>query len=226
MTRLILFDIDGTLIHTHGAGMRAFERVFVSEFGAEPGITKKIDFAGRTDSSIWREFCDLQKVAHSPEDRERFFSMYVHWLDHLLEEGEGGSLPGVRRLLYELQTMPDPPLLGLLTGNTRLAAEIKLRHHEMWEPFETGAFGDEHHDRNELSLLAKHRGTRILETPLSGPEILVIGDTPRDIECARKAGARVLAVATGRSSVEELAEHQPDLVLPNLEDIPARDLCV
>lgn len=121
--------------------------------------------------------------------------------------------------------MPVPPRLGLLTGNIRLGAEIKLRHYGLWEPFETGAFGDDHHNRNDLARIARQRGHRHLREELRDDEILVIGDTPLDIECGRAINARVLAVATGGAPLAELAAHRPDWVVSDLTAISAATVC-
>ena len=119
------------------------------------------------------------------------------------------TLPGVERLIRELQTLAEAPLLGLLTGNVQLGAEIKLRHYRLWENFKFGAFGDDHENRNELAVIARQRGARRLGKDLAGEEILVIGDTPLDIACAKAVDAKVLAVASGGHSLKQLQLHQP-----------------
>ena len=103
--------------------------------------------------------------------------------------------------LAGVAALPTQPLLGLLTGNIRLGAQLKLRHYRLWESFVTGGFGDDHEDRNEIARIAKARGSRRLGRELLGREVLVIGDTPLDIACARAIGARCLAVATGGASL-------------------------
>jgi len=115
-------------------------------------------------------------------------------------------------------------LLGLLTGNIRLGAEIKLRHFNLWNVFETGAFGDDHEDRDQIAAVAQQRGSRILETQLRGDQVLVIGDTPHDIRCARAIGANALGVATGGSKLEDLKLHQPDWAIPDMRAISAREV--
>ena len=120
--------------------------------------------------------------------------------------------------------MPDPPLIGLLTGNVRLGAEIKLRHYNLWEFFRTGAFADDHEDRNQIAAIAMARGARMLGEKLRGEQVLVIGDTPLDIECGKAIQAKVLAVATGKTSVAELAAHLPDLAVASLEQVKAFDI--
>jgi phosphoglycolate phosphatase-like HAD superfamily hydrolase len=224
MFRLILFDIDGTLIRTGGAGEKAFARVFASEFQV-PNGTEGISFSGRTDPSIVREFFLRHKIEPSPENFARFFDRYIFWLDQMLTQPPGRILPGTRDLLTRLRSLAEPPLLGLLTGNVRLGARIKLQHFGLWDYFETGGFGDDHEDRNQIAAVAKGRAEQLLHTSLSGNEILVIGDTPFDIACARAIKARVLAVATGTFTLEQLRPHQPDWAVASLENISLEALC-
>lgn len=224
MVRLVLFDIDGTLILSGGAGEKAFARVCEREFGIENG-TANLNFAGRTDTSIIRDFFKQFAIAPTPENFRRFLDHYVFLLDHLLRQLNGTVLPGVHRLIDELRTLPQPPLLGLLTGNIVLGAEIKLRHYALWELFETGGFADDHEDRNQIAHAARNRANRILRRDLKGSEIVVIGDTPRDVECANAIGAKSLAVATGKYSVKDLLPEKATWTLPNLAKLSASDLC-
>jgi phosphoglycolate phosphatase-like HAD superfamily hydrolase len=224
VVRLVLFDIDGTLIRTGGAGVRAFERTFATEFKIDRA-TQHLNFAGRTDSSLVRECFHGHGIAPTAANFQRFFDTYVFWLQHLLHELNGQPCPGVHALIAAFQRALRPPLLGLLTGNIRLGAEIKLRHYGLWDAFRSGAFGDDHEDRNELAAIARDRGSRLLGTKLHGDEILVIGDTPRDIECARAVKARVLAVGTGGYSCEQLCQHQPNWLVETLESVEVADFC-
>lgn len=218
MVKLILFDIDGTLILSGGAGEKAFARVCDLEFGI-PNGTANLHFAGRTDTAIVREFFGQFSIPATPENFQRFFEAYVFLLDELLRRLDGQILPGVLEMIDAFNQMPHRPAVGLLTGNIRLGAQIKLTHYGLWHHFRTGGFGDDHEDRNQIAAIARQRGNRLLKSPLKGDEILVIGDTPRDIECARAIGARVLAVATGRFTVDDLAKNRPDWLAPTLEHI-------
>ena len=224
MVRLVLFDIDGTLLLTGGAGERAFAKVCATVFNV-PNGTDKLGFAGRTDTAIVRDFFVKHQIEASQVNFQRFFDSYVFWLDQMLERRSGRVLPGIQRFIVDLKTLPNPPALGLLTGNTRLGAQLKLTHYGLWDHFQTGAFGDECEDRNELAALARQRGSRLVGHPLAGEEMLVVGDTPLDIACARAIGARVLAVATGSYSVRQLKPHQPTWVADTMEQVEAAEVC-
>src|SRR5437016_6073372 len=215
MVRLVLFDIDGTLIHTGRAGVRAFGRAFATEFNIPDG-TEQLKFSGRTDTGIAREFFLQNQIEPSRENFRRFFDCYVFWLDHLLTQTRGGVFPGVWEFIHQLHALSRPPAIGLLTGNIRLGAEIKLRRFELWEIFQTGAFADDDEDRNQIAAIAKLRGSRLLNEILPGDQILVIGDTPLDVRCAQHIGAKTLAVATGGAKLEELKLAHPDWLVEDL----------
>lgn len=204
--------------------MKAFARVFASEFNL-PNGTERIKFAGRTDVNIVREFFLLYHIPPRPENFRRFFERYVFWLDHILAESRTEACPGVAQMLCDLRALPQPPLIGLLTGNIQLGAEIKLRHFDLWREFEVGAFADDHEERDQIAHVARRRASRVLKRELRGEEIVVIGDTPLDIRCGRAIGAKVLAVATGGSTLDELHPHKADWLVDNLSAITARQLC-
>ncbi len=220
MIRLVLFDIDGTLVHTGGAGIKAFARAFATAFGVPDGVGQ-LKFAGRTDVSLVREFFTLHNIEPSPENFDRFFASYLHWLQQIIPDCKGGACRGVLEFYQSLRAQPEPPLTGLLTGNIKQGARIKLERFDLWDKFPFGGFADDHEERDQIAAAALRRGSRHLGRDLRGDEVLVIGDTPLDIRCGRAIGAKVLAVATGGSSLEELERHNPDWVAADLTHISA-----
>lgn len=224
MVKLVLFDIDGTLVHTGGAGIKAFAKAFATEFGI-PNGTEKMKFAGRTDVGLVREFFRQNDIEPDAEHFRRFFESYVFWLDHILAQSETAACPGIWELIRDLQALPDAPTLGLLTGNIRLGAEIKLRHFDLWQEFVTGGFADDHEDRDQIAHAAHRRGSKLYGRPLRGEEVVVIGDTPLDIKCGRAIGANVLAVATGGATLVDLRQHKPDWAVADLRALSAKEIC-
>lgn len=224
MVRVVFFDIDGTLVHTGRAGVKAFEKVFSSEFDAHDG-TERMKFGGRTDVSLIREFFRIHDIEPSAANFNRFFDRYTFWLDHIIQDSAGAPCRGVLDFIDELKALKHPPVLGLLTGNIRLGAEIKLRHFDMWNLFEFGAFADDHESRNHIAATALHRARRVLGEDLKPEEVVVVGDTPHDVECGRAIQARVLAVATGGAKLEELQSHHPDWAVTDLRELRAQVVC-
>ncbi|HEX4646852.1 MAG TPA: HAD hydrolase-like protein [Verrucomicrobiae bacterium] len=224
MIRLVLFDIDGTLIRTNGAGVKAFGLALETQFKIANGI-HDVKFAGRTDTGVAREVFLRHGIEPSAENFQHFFDCYAHWLGHILTETRGEVCQGIGELILELESLPQPPVIGLLTGNIRLGAEIKLRHYRLWQFFRTGGFADDHEERDQIAVIARERGCRLLGEPLRDEQVIVIGDTPLDIQCGKAINARVLAVATGSSTVEELKAHRPDWVVKDLDGITVEDLC-
>jgi phosphoglycolate phosphatase-like HAD superfamily hydrolase len=218
--RLVLFDIDGTLIRTGGAGVKAFGKTFAAEFNL-PEATKNVVFQGRTDVSLVRQILRENKLEESPANFARFFDRYPFWLDHYLHHLDGGPCEGVHEFIDALLHAPNKPVLGLLTGNIRLGAELKLRRYNLWDPFEIGAFADDHEDRNCIAGVAHQRANQRFRRKLKGDEILVVGDTPHDIECGKSIGAKVLAVGTGGVKLSELRAHRPTYTISDLTQITA-----
>jgi phosphoglycolate phosphatase len=216
---LILFDIDGTLLLSGRAGLRAMTRAFQETFGITDAF-KGESFGGRTDSYLVSKALKMAGLPDTPEQHDRFRGNYLPLLAEEIQhpgEGHKGLMPGARELLDALEEY-DHLHLALLTGNYREAAEIKLQHFEIWEFFEWGAFSDDHHDRNELVPIARARA-ETYDIPVEAIDrVIVIGDTPHDIECARVAGARSIAVATGGYSTDQLKQAGADEVLPDLAD--------
>lgn len=218
--RLLLWDIDGTLLNTGRAGVYSLIDVVRERFGAEDGLSD-IEIAGKTDRAIIRDI--LQKYAQPSDDEsvDKFAKDYLAGLAVELRRRNGQVLPGVLELLTRLNKSPQIAL-GLLTGNLREGARLKLAHYGLSDFFEFGAFADDHHDRNELGAFACRRAAEMHGQQFNGAAIDVIGDTGHDIACGRVIGARTVAVATGGCSRAELAACTPDFLFDdfsNVEDV-------
>ncbi len=212
---LLLFDIDGTLIHADGAGRVALTRALASEFGIpDPRIHG--GFAGRTDRAIASAALTSHGLEASEEGFARYAAAYLTHLPDTLLERPGRVLPGAKELVHALASRPDV-VLAVLTGNFERAARLKLAHFELDSFFlDAGGFGDHHHDRNDVARAAEHA----LAAHVGDDAILwVIGDTPNDVRCARAIGARAVAVAAGFSTREELEAAEPDHLLDDLCDV-------
>lgn len=216
---LILFDIDGTLLTSGGAGERALRTGFRREFGLEEDLSS-VRIAGRTDSGIALEVLKKHGLETSQRNIERFFSSYLADLAVELPLKPGRVLPGIRELLDLLRPRPHISL-GLLTGNLRQGAELKLRHYGLADFFPFGAFADDHHDRNALGPVALSRANLHHGTRFAPEQVWVIGDTEHDIACARAFGAKALGVATGSFSVDFLSQHSPDALFSDCGDVAA-----
>ncbi len=212
--RLFLFDIDGTLLLSGGAGEAALEDALEARFGTREGL-ETITLAGATDGAIAGQLLRYHGVEPTLEEMQRFLDLYLESLHRRLPEHPGTLLPGIVELLDLLHADPQAAV-GLLTGNLRRGAEIKLTHFGVWHYFEFGAFADDHTDRNQLGPFALQRAWEQSGNEFSPEQTYVLGDTPRDIECGRAIGARTVAVATGQYSLAELAAHEPDYLLADL----------
>ncbi|HEY2342310.1 MAG TPA: haloacid dehalogenase-like hydrolase [Chthoniobacteraceae bacterium] len=217
--KLILFDIDGTLLTSGGAGERALRCAVQERFGVEDDL-KTIEIAGRTDSGIARQVLKKYGLPPTLENVTAFLDTYLHHLSRLLPTITGRLLPGILHLLEALHGRNDV-VLGLLTGNLLRGAEIKLTHYGVWHFFEFGAYADDHHDRNELGRFAQRRALEKRGIDFPPADIYVLGDTPHDITCARAIGAKAVAIATGGFSKDQLATHSPDLLFDDLGDVEA-----
>jgi len=214
---LWLFDIDGTLVDTGGAGMRALQETATECFG-DPG--PELDLAGSTDSGIVAGMLAHFGREAAAGEFDAFYSRYLERLEWNLARGgfQGQVLPGVVALLEQLAGVVT---VGLLTGNIAGGAAAKMRHFGLDHHFAFGAYGCDHADRNRLGPIALERAARHTGRRFSPAETLVIGDTPKDVACARAVGARCLAVATGRFSAGELRAAGADEVLESLEQVSA-----
>jgi phosphoglycolate phosphatase-like HAD superfamily hydrolase len=216
---LVLFDIDGTLIRTAGAGLRGMNAAFARLYGVEAALAG-IPFAGRTDCAIVGDA--LRRIGREPaaEEIRRVRAAYVDDLRveiqrHMADPCE--VLPGVEALLDDLAAVPGIEM-GLLTGNFEEGARVKLGHFDLWRRFSFGAFGDEHTERRPLVPVAISRA-RDAGVPIPAPDrVVVIGDTPLDVDCARAHGARSVGVATGPFDREALRAAGADVVFDTLRD--------
>jgi len=220
--RLILFDIDGTLIQAHGAGHRSLVRAMRDVFGTA-GPHDDYDWRGKTDPQI---VCDLLRQAAVPDHLittglAECFDRYRRHLEETLANGHRVDiLPGVAEVLQALHGRQDA-LVGLLTGNVEPGAVAKLRPTGLLPFFRVGAYGSDDADRRRLPAIARDRATAVTGHAIGFSEIAVVGDTPLDVDCARACGARAVAVATGQHTVAELAVCDPDAVFTDLAEVEA-----
>ena len=217
--KLFLFDIDGTLLLTGRAGEHALRLALRDRFGVEDDLAT-ISFAGSTDGAIARQMFESNAIPVTPENVADLFDGYIHHLALELPRREGQVLPGIVGLLEELHARADC-VLGLLTGNIARGAELKLSHYGVWDYFEFGAFADDHVDRNKLGPVAHARAAEKHGISFEAEDVFVLGDTPRDIDCARAAGFVAVAIATGSYTKVQLAEHKPDFLFEDLSDTTA-----
>jgi phosphoglycolate phosphatase len=241
MHRLVLFDIDCTLIDAHGAGGRAILRAIKDVYGRE-GELGGYSFHGRTDPGIIRDLATLwaadPQVAHgesngasqpqvittlgySTVDVDRLLpaclSRYAELVREEIAAGFVEVLPGIAELVPALSA-DDRVLLGLLTGNMEEGARIKLAPTGLWPYFAVGAFGSDSADRPDLPAVAVARAEALNGRRYAGKQIVVVGDSPADIECGAHLGVRSVAVATGRHAADELLAYGPDHVFADFSD--------
>lgn len=217
--RLLLFDIDGTLITSGGAGEGALMDAMKHRFGIDEDLSG-ITIAGGTDAFIARMMLEKNGLPASPENITALLDAYLSFLGQRLSRHAGCVLPGIVGLLDGLRLRQDC-VLALLTGNLVRGAEIKLRHYGVWDYFEFGAFADDHHDRNELPKFARARAFEKQGEEFPPDRVFVIGDTPRDIECGKEAGTRTVAICTGSYSRADLEVHNPNFLFDDLSDTEA-----
>lgn len=221
-SRLVLFDIDGTLLSAAGAGRHAVRQALAEAVGDVPAAQQWV-FAGKTDPQLTRELLEHHGVpeAQVQELVPRVMRRYLELLEaKLAAAAEAHLKPGVEPLLDALADRPGVTV-GLLTGNLAEGARIKLRRFGLEHHFKLGAFGSDHPHRPELPAIAVQRAQAATGVSYQGKEIVIIGDTEHDIRCGAALGVTAIAVATGPYGVEELRTHGPDHVFADLGDTGA-----
>jgi phosphoglycolate phosphatase-like HAD superfamily hydrolase len=220
MPTLALFDIDGTLVLTGRAGLRAMTDAFAATFGVRDAFAG-VTMGGRTDSWLVSDAFARWRVPDTADHHERFREAYLPRLAYEIQQpgtGVKGVMPGVSPLLDAAAARPDVHL-ALLTGNYRDAAEIKLRYFDLWHYFAFGAYSDDAADRNQLVPIARDRAVAH-GVPVDARPV-VIGDTPHDITCAAAGGAFSIAVATGGHSRDDLERAGAGIAFDDLSDTRA-----
>ncbi len=217
--KFILFDIDGTLIDSGGAGSRALDLAFEEIYSVADAF-KTVSMAGKTDVQILKEGLDLHGIGHMNGEIPGFFRAYVRHLAKNVRIRKGHVKPGIRAALDTLLS-DRGNVLGLLTGNICEGARIKLEAYDLYSYFRLGAFGDDSEDRNRLLPIAVGKLEKTASLRLDFRDCVVIGDTPRDIDCARPYGAKTVAVATGPYSSSILRAAGADVVFEDLSDTAA-----
>jgi phosphoglycolate phosphatase len=222
MPKLVLFDIDGTLVLTGRAGLRALNRACESLVGHRNGM-EGVAIAGRTDWIILHDA--MRKIGRDLDDA-LFQELRAAYVRNLREEiqhaGQGVKdvMPGIRELLDELERHDDV-YVGLLTGNFVEGARVKLEYFDLWRYFRCGAFGDDSSDRNALLPFALERAAACGFPAVSPEDVYIVGDTPHDVACALASGAVPVGVATGEYSEEQLRASGAGIVYTDLSDVRA-----
>jgi phosphoglycolate phosphatase len=214
--KFILFDIDGTLIDSGGAGSRALNLAFEEMFSVKNAF-HEVSMAGKTDVQILKEGLAMHGISHANGIIPEFFLAYVRYLGENVLTRKGHIKPGIRPALDALSSREEN-ILGLLTGNISDGARIKLQAYDLYSYFRLGAFGDDSEDRNQLLPIAVCKLEKTASLRLDFRDCIVIGDTPRDIDCAKPYGALSVAVATGPYSSTSLRDAGADVVFEDLSD--------
>jgi len=222
--RLILFDVDGTLIDAAGAGRRAMERAFVEVFRLDsPGDSRSVRFAGMTDLDIFDALASGAGIPPARLAREREW-LERAYVDRLREEMERADdrrriIPGARELLEHLARRRGV-FLGLVTGNLERGARIKLEPFGLNRFFPQGGFGSDHRDRRQIARLARERLARSAGIDFAAPNVVLVGDTERDVVAARANGFRATAIDSGWTPRAELLRAGADALFDDLSDLP------
>jgi len=212
--KLLLWDIDGTILHTGKAGETALGRAMKKLHGVDRGL-QGLEIAGRTDKWIVEQLLKLEGKSSGAHEVAQFLEVYVELLAEELPLRNGGLHPGVLGILEEAHRRPEL-VQALLTGNIEKGARLKLTRYGVNHFFDFGAFADDSAVRNELGPHAKKRAKERHGEEFSPERIFVIGDTPHDVACARAIGAKAIAVATGAFTPEQLRACGADAVFTDL----------
>ncbi len=215
--RLLLWDIDSTLITTGGAGEKSLQRIVERRYGPAADL-HEIEIAGRTDPAICAAILRKFGQTAAPSEVEAFLQEYLGGLEELLPQVPGQILPGISELLTRLAGEAQH-VLALLTGNLQRGAQLKLGYYGLWDYFAFGAFADDHADRNQLGAFARARARAQHGHDFAPSEIDVIGDTGHDIACGKIFGARTIAVATGSWTRAQLAAAEPDFLFDDFSQV-------
>jgi phosphoglycolate phosphatase-like HAD superfamily hydrolase len=218
MPKLILFDIDGTLLWSNGAGALALRRAMVEVYGTA-GALEQIYLAGMTDRAIVQQALDDHNPQEIQAGWENFSLALARHMTQAVTERQVRACPGVLDLLSALHARQNV-LLGLATGNLEITAPIKLRAAGIEPgPFRVGGYGSDDADRNKLPAIAAQRAEALTGARFAGHDIVIVGDTPADIACGKAVGARTVAVATGFPPPRVLQAAAPDALLPDLANL-------
>src|SRR5579863_2829396 len=220
MKRLVLFDIDGTLLTTNGQAIKAMMAAYRDVYGCN-AVEFPYRMDGKTELQITHELLALGGLTRAQVQSRLpvFWPHYAEALDRYLTPETTTVHPGVAELIQKVAADPDT-VLGLLTGKCEAAAQKKLKCARL-DGFVVGAYGDRHERRDELPLVAVQAAERVTGRRFGGKEIVILGDTPNDVECGRALGVKAIGVATGRYKLDELAQYAPDAVFPTFADVSA-----
>lgn len=217
--KFILFDIDGTLVDSGGAGVRSLNLAFEELFSVRDAF-RSVSMAGKTDMQILREGFELHHIDYSNGIVPEFYRSYIGHLKQNIKNAQGHIKPGIKEALGELSAQKGFTL-GLLTGNIEEGARIKLDFFGLNSFFDIGAFGNDDEDRNRLLPIAVEKLYKQNSLKVNFRDCVVIGDTPRDISCSKPYGAFSVAVATGPYSAVALSDAGADVVFDDLSDTEA-----
>lgn len=221
---VVFFDIDGTLLSTGGAGRLAMESALQRAFGVAE-LRDGVPYSGRTDRSIGYDLLRVHGLPANEDTWQALQTAYLTELPRALHVRAGTILPGIDRLLNLLAAL-DEVAVGLLTGNLRAGAQVKLGHFGIDHYFAFGGFGDDHFCRDDVARRAWCEARHHLGWEPAAERCWVVGDTPLDVRCARAIGAKAVAVATGSYTVSDLAASRPDLLLKDFSDPDALLRCL